>query len=149
VVDKFLPILKKTAADFPVLGAVSNTGPENTLRLVQDALKKGAKLIYGEARLIKPGQLHPLILSEVTPEMWIHDEESFGPVLTVYVVDSDEEAIELANKSQYGLSAGVYSKDLHRALRVASQIEVGQTHINFPNGTGTDEGKFSCFIYKQ
>ncbi|CAG9950941.1 unnamed protein product [Clonostachys rosea f. rosea IK726] len=66
VVDKFFPILKKTAADFPVLGAVSNTGPENTLRLVQDALKKGAKLIYGEARLIKPGQLHPLILSEVT-----------------------------------------------------------------------------------
>ncbi|CAI6091514.1 unnamed protein product [Clonostachys chloroleuca] len=69
VVDKFLPILKKTAADFPVLGAVSNTGPENTLRLVQDALKKGAKLIYGEARLIKPGQLHPLVLSEVTPEI--------------------------------------------------------------------------------
>lgn len=140
VLDEFLPILKEAASNFPVLAAVSNTGSENTLRMVKGAVAKGAKLIYGEAKLLEPAKLQPVMLTGVTREMDIYDEESFGPVLTVYVVNSDQEAIELANSSKSGLSAGVYSKDVARALAVATQIEAGQTHINFPFGTGTDEG---------
>lgn len=142
VVDKFIPILSRVAANFPIPWAVSTTGAENTLRLVKDAVAKGAQVLYGEVKLLEPAKLQPVVLKGLKPNMEIYDNESFGPVLAVFVVDTDEEAIELANSSQYGLSAGVYSKDIGRALQIASRIEVGQTHINFPLGTGTDEGEW-------
>ncbi|KIX03804.1 uncharacterized protein Z518_07357 [Rhinocladiella mackenziei CBS 650.93] len=148
VVDKFIPILKNVAANFPVSGAVSSTGSDNSLRLLNDAVGKGAKIIYGNAQLLEPGKLQPVVISGLTPEMEIYDNESFGPVVAVYTVKSDEEAIELANSSKYGLSAAVYSKDVVRALKVASRIEVGQTHINFPLGTGTDEATLAIGVSK-
>ncbi|KIW90911.1 uncharacterized protein Z519_08694 [Cladophialophora bantiana CBS 173.52] len=71
-----------------------------------------------------------------------------GDALAVYTVDNDEEAIELANSTKYGLSAGVYSRDIARAMKVASRIEVGQTHVNFPMGTGWDEATLSVGLTK-
>jgi acyl-CoA reductase-like NAD-dependent aldehyde dehydrogenase len=139
--DKFIPILTKAAANFPISWVISTTGSENTLRLVKDAVAKGAQVVYGDVKLLEPAKLQPVVLKGLKPDMEIYDNESFGPVLAVFTVDSDEEAIELANSSRYGLSAGVSSKDIGRALQIASRIEVGQTHINFPFGTGTDEGE--------
>lgn len=148
IMDSFIPILTKAAANFPTMEAISNNGPINTLRMLNEAVSKGASIIHGEAKLLEPGKLQPVILSGLTPDMEIYDNESFGPVLAVFPVESDEEAIELANSTQYGLSAGVYSKDISRALKIASRIEVGQTHINFPFGTGTDEATLPVGLSK-
>ena len=64
--------------------------------------------------------------------MRIYDEESFGPVVSVIRVDGEAEAIRVANDTEYGLSAAVYTKDIGRGLRVAKQIESGICHINGP-----------------
>ncbi|KEF53097.1 uncharacterized protein A1O9_11005 [Exophiala aquamarina CBS 119918] len=148
VVEKFIPILTKCGVNFPIPWAVSTTGAESTLRLVQDAVSKGAQVLYGEVKLLEPARLQPVVLKGLKPDMEIYDNESFGPVLAVFTVDTDEEAVELANSSQYGLSAGVYSKDIGRALQVANRIEAGQTHINFPLGTGTDEATLPIGLSK-
>ncbi|OQV10699.1 hypothetical protein CLAIMM_14662 [Cladophialophora immunda] len=146
--DKFITVLSTAASKFPVQEAISPTGANNTLRMLQEAVSKGAKALYGEVKLLAPTKLQPVILSGLTPDMEIYDNESFGPVLAVHAVESDEEAIALANSTKYGLSAGVYSRDISRALKVASRIEVGQTHINFPMGTGTDEATLAVGLSK-
>ncbi len=79
----------------------------------------------------------PVILGGVTPEMRVFRDEVFGPVLTVSVYDTDAEAIELANDSDYGLSGGVWSADTDRAIAVALQVRTGTIGIN---GEGLDVG---------
>ena len=70
------------------------------------------------------------MLKGVTPEMRVYYEESFGPVVGVISVDGVEEAIEVANDTEYGLAAAVFGKDVPTALDVASQIESGICHVN-------------------
>ncbi|KIX97418.1 uncharacterized protein Z520_06870 [Fonsecaea multimorphosa CBS 102226] len=148
VVENFIPFLSDAASRFPIQEAISPTGANNTLRMLQDAVSKGANVLYGQVKLLSSTKLQPIILSGLTPDMEIHDNESFGPVLAVYTAENDEEAIELANSTKYGLSAGVYSRDIGRAIKVASRLEVGQTHINFPMGTGLDEATLAVGLSK-
>ena len=100
-------------------------------RLVDDALKKGAKLEFGENKL-KSGKQHldQMLVSNVTKEMDIYHAETFGPVSMVIEVNTIEEAIEVANDTEYGLSASVFSKDLSKAIQIAKRIESGAVHIN-------------------
>jgi acyl-CoA reductase-like NAD-dependent aldehyde dehydrogenase len=72
------------------------------------------------------------VVDKVTPAMRLFDEESFGPVVSVIRVDGEEEAIGVANDTEYGLSAAVFTRDIARGLRVAQQIESGICHINGP-----------------
>ena len=72
------------------------------------------------------------VVDGVTPAMRLYEEESFGPVVSVIRVNGDEEAIKVANDTEYGLSSAVYSKDIARALKVAKRIELGICHINGP-----------------
>lgn len=72
------------------------------------------------------------VLDRVTPAMKIYSRESFGPVVTVMRVRGDEEAVRVANDTEYGLSAAVFSRDVSRALRVAGHIRSGICHINGP-----------------
>ena len=74
----------------------------------------------------------PTILEGVTAEMEVYAEETFGPVTSLYPIDSVDEAIELANESEYGLSAAIYTSDLEAAMRFANEIESGMVHINAP-----------------
>lgn len=141
VVENFIPFVIEAAKKHPLLEAITPAGPVRTLRLLKEAVSKGAKVLYGEVKLLEPGKLHPVVVTGLTPDMEIYDNESFGPVIAIYTVSSDEEAVALANSSKYGLSASVYSKDVMRAMAVASRLEVGQAHINWPLGTGTDEGE--------
>ena len=99
--------------------------------LVDDALKKGAKLEFGENKL-KSGKQHlnQMLVSNVTKDMDIYHTETFGPVSALIEVDTVEEAIEVANDTEYGLSASVFSKDLSKAIQVAKRIESGAVHIN-------------------
>ncbi len=99
---------------------------------VEDALAKGAKVVTG-ARLrsdLGPCFLAPTVLTDTTPEMTLYEEETFGPVVSVEVVDSAEEAVELANASPYGLNASVWGGDGDRAFRIARRLETGTAGVN-------------------
>ena len=148
IADKFIPMLSEFAASYPEPEAISPIGPNNTLRMLKEAVSKGARILYGDVKLLAPAKLQPVILTDLSPDMEIYDNESFGPVLAVYIVQNDEEAIELANSTKYGLSAAVHSKDISRAMKVAGRLEVGQTHINFPMGTGHDEASLALGLSK-
>ena len=76
--------------------------------------------------------MQPILLDNVTRAMRLYSEESFGPVAVVIRVEGDEEAIRVANDSQYGLSAAVFTRDTARGLDVAGRIDSGICHVNGP-----------------
>ena len=99
---------------------------------VQDAVSKGARILTGGRRRpdLGPCFYEPTILADVTPEMAVHSEETFGPVLSVYRVESLEEAIQKANDNPYGLHFGVFTRDRHRGERIATRLEAGSVSVN-------------------
>ncbi|QDS91004.1 Succinate-semialdehyde dehydrogenase [NADP(+)] 1 [Rosistilla ulvae] len=100
---------------------------------VQSSIDAGATVVIGGDRPDREGAyFNPTILTDVTPEMPTFDQELFGPVATVYVVKDEAEAIELANRSSYGLGGSVYTADVQRGRRVAEKIETGMVFINQP-----------------
>lgn len=101
--------------------------------LVDDALANGAKRLTGgpvEVKGMKGRFIAPTVLTGVTHEMRIMQEEIFGPVLPVITVDSEEEAIRLANDSRFGLGASVWTKDRGKGERIANQIQSGMVWVN-------------------
>lgn len=95
---------------------------------IDDALAKGAKAVLGGG--VTGRFVEPTILTGVTPDMDVYRDETFGPVVPVIPFASDEEAIQLANDSEYGLSAGVMTRDEQRALSIARRLETGMCHVN-------------------
>ena len=120
------------------LGAIVNLDAAGHINsLVDDALGKGAEMPAG-------GKGEGLImdstfLDKVTPEMRIYGEESFGPITTIVRAKDEEDAIRIANDTEYGLSAAVFSKDVARAIKVAKRIQSGICHIN--SSTVQDEAQ--------
>jgi len=101
--------------------------------LVDDAVSNGATKVTGgpiEVEGMKGNFIAPVVLTSVTHEMRIMNEEIFGPVLPVVTVGSEEEAIELANDSEFGLGASIWTKDRAKGERMAHQIESGMVWIN-------------------
>ncbi len=99
--------------------------------------EEGARLAYGGRALTGPGYdggyyAEPTIFTDVNPSMRIAQEEIFGPVLTVFKAKDLEEAIQLANSVQFGLSSSIYTKDLPSAFLYADQVEAGIVHVNAP-----------------
>lgn len=121
-------------------GPLSTRGAaEGVAAQVQDAVDKGATLHAGGVLHEGPGAyLSPTILSGITKEMRAYYEELFGPVAIVYKVSSDEEALELANDTQYGLGGAVFSTDPARAAKVAAGLQVGMANVNTPAAEGAD-----------
>jgi succinate-semialdehyde dehydrogenase/glutarate-semialdehyde dehydrogenase len=111
---------------------VSAAQLEQVSRHVEDARSKGAQVLAGgRARPeIGPYFYEPTILTGVTAAMACHDDETFGPLVSVYRVGSDEEAILLANDSDFGLNASVWTRDVARGRRIASSIKAGTVNIN-------------------
>ena len=106
---------------------------------VDEAVASGAKLHVGGKRIDGPGAyMQPTVLTGVTPDMKAYAEEIFGPVALVFKVDSEDEAIELANDTPYGLGSGVFSADPERARRVGERIDAGMVYINAAGGTQAD-----------
>ncbi len=105
---------------------------DKTVEHVEDARAKGARvLVGGRARPdIGPYFFEPTLLEGVTPEMKCYREETFGPVVSLYRVNSAEEAIEAANDSQFGLNASVFARDDHHACEIASQVRCGTVGVN-------------------
>ncbi len=101
-------------------------------RLVRSAVKEGARVVTGGKRVLaESGEFYaPTILADVTPDMRIMREETFGPVMLLCRVRDEEHAIDVANSTSYGLSSSVFSRDLGKARRIASRLEAGTTAIN-------------------
>lgn len=99
--------------------------------LVKDALEKGARLVQGTLGT-RGSKIPPIVLDRINSSMRVYDEECFGPVVYILLADDIEEAIDLANDTEYGLVASVFSRDVSRALMVAQRLETGICHINTP-----------------
>ena len=82
--------------------------------------------------------IQPTIISNITPEMDLFKEEDFGPVASFYVVNNEEEAIKLANDTEFGLGGSVFSKNIERAKNIANQIDSGMVFINHPTKSSTE-----------
>ncbi len=117
--------------DDVALGTViSRKAAERIGALVADAVEKGATLALGGQ--IEGAVMQPTVLDHVTSEMKLYSEESFGPVVAVIRASSEDEAVQLANDSPFGLSSAVFTGDAARGLRIAARIDSGMCHINGP-----------------
>lgn len=117
--------------DNNALGTLVNAeSGEKLNQLLDDAVGKGARLASGGKA--EGVIMQPTVIDGVTQRMRLYGEESFGPVVAMMRVNGEEEAIRIANDSEYGLSAAVFSRDTARAMRVANRIESGICHINAP-----------------
>jgi acyl-CoA reductase-like NAD-dependent aldehyde dehydrogenase len=140
VADAFAGKFAALAASLPVgdprggkvfLGSVvSPEAAERLDGLIGDAVDKGAELLCGGKR--DGTIMQATVLDRVTPAMRVYGEESFGPVVCMVRVRGVEEAIRVANDTEYGLSAAVFTRDIARGLTVARRIESGICHINGP-----------------
>jgi succinate-semialdehyde dehydrogenase/glutarate-semialdehyde dehydrogenase len=99
---------------------------------IEDARVRGARVLTGDSRLTQlgPNFYAPTVLSDVTHEMQIMREETFGPVLPVMPFDTDDEAIRLANDSDYGLAASIWTRDRARGESLAKRIQAGTVMVN-------------------
>jgi acyl-CoA reductase-like NAD-dependent aldehyde dehydrogenase len=98
---------------------------------VADALERGASLLAGGHRIDRPGNwFEPTVLTRVDHTMSLMRDESFGPVIGIQKVGSDDEAVALMNDTRYGLTAGVYTPDRARAQRLLSRIDAGSVYWN-------------------
>lgn len=130
----------------PTMGAMVSVGQRDRAEaMVAQAEADGAKVATGGRRLNTPGAfLEPTILTEVSPDMTIANDEVFGPVLSVLKFSSDDEAIKFANGTPYGLVGGVFTRDLDRATSAARQIRAGQVFVNewYAGGVETPFGGY-------
>jgi succinate-semialdehyde dehydrogenase/glutarate-semialdehyde dehydrogenase len=109
----------------------TESGRNDLVELVEDALARGASALTGGATPEGPGWFYPpTVIAGVTPAMRIHREETFGPVATLYRVESAEEAIGLANGTTFGLSSAIWSSDEAEQNRFAFELDAGAVFIN-------------------
>ncbi|MDR9803130.1 aldehyde dehydrogenase [Rhizobium hidalgonense] len=139
IADQFVAKLAARASQLPagdprghvVLGSlISLDAAKKMEELIADATAKGAKLVAGGKR--SGTVVEATLLDHVTPDMRVYAEESFGPVKPIIRVSGEEEAIRIANDTEYGLSSAVFSRNIQRAMAVAARIESGICHINGP-----------------
>lgn len=136
--------------DRPEFGAnmgamVSHGQRDRAVGMVNDAISAGALAAAGGHAPNDPGAfLAPTVLSGVTPDMTIAQEEVFGPVLSVLKFRDDHEALEIANGTPYGLVGGVFTRDIDRATRAARDVRAGQVFVNewYAGGVETPFGGY-------
>ena len=129
-----------------------------------DALAKGAKVLAGGKRHALGGTFYePTILTGVTPQMMVAREETFGPVAPLFKFKTEAEAINMANDTEFGLAAYLYTRDLARSWRVSEAIEYGIVGLNTgiistevapfggvkESGTGREGSKYGILDYTE
>jgi acyl-CoA reductase-like NAD-dependent aldehyde dehydrogenase len=132
-----LTIGDPTKGQFPLAAVVDQSTVVRLNALIDDAQAKGAKLVIGgkHDNVLYP----PVIVDRVTKDMKLYSEESFGPIVAVIRAKNADDAVRLANDSDYGLSAAVFGRNVERALAIARQIESGICHVN--SATVQDEAQ--------
>ena len=140
--EKYLAKIKMISQGDPMnskteIGAlISKEHIEKVHKYVKDGISEGAELLIGGEKLNNlAGYFYPpTVLKLKDPENILFKEEIFGPVVAILPFDSEIEAIELANKTHYGLAGGIWTKDISKAIRVAKCIEAGYLWINTYGG---------------
>lgn len=140
VADTFVQAFAKKASSLtagdpregktPLGSLVSAEATSRIRALVDDAVSKGAKLVAGGGGT--GTMLDAIAIDGVTPAMRLYSEESFGPVVSIIRAGSVDEAVSIANETEFGLSAAIFGRDQARALAIAARIESGICHINGP-----------------
>jgi acyl-CoA reductase-like NAD-dependent aldehyde dehydrogenase len=139
IADEFVSKFVARAQSIPAGDPLADPGcvvgpmvrPESGHRingLIEDAVSKGAEVVTGGPA--DDAAMAATIVDKVRPEMAIYDQETFGPITTVVRVSGVEEAIRVANDTEYGLAAAVFGADSTRALQVAMRIQAGHVHVN-------------------
>jgi aldehyde dehydrogenase (NAD+) len=130
------------ASDSQIMGPLINARQrDRVLAYIEQGKAQGARLLLGggvPAQLDKGYYVEPTVFMDVTNDMTIAREEIFGPVLAVIAYDDDDDAVRIANDSDYGLSGGVWSASEARALSVARRIRTGTVNVNGGNFYGAD-----------
>ena len=112
-----------------VIGPIINQRQRDRIMLhLDDAVSKGARILTGGNWT--GNVLNPTVLADVCKGMHINDEETFGPVTSVHAIESFDEAIAAVNDSSFGLSAGIFTRNLDQAMEFADRVEVGMVHVN-------------------
>jgi succinate-semialdehyde dehydrogenase/glutarate-semialdehyde dehydrogenase/succinyl-CoA reductase len=110
---------------------VNEQGLDNIESIVKDTVKDGAQILTGGERVGNKGYFYrPTIINNVSPKMRISQEEVFGPVAPILSVDDEDEAIRLANESQYGLGASIWTQNLEKAEKLSRLISSGIVSVN-------------------
>jgi vanillin dehydrogenase len=107
---------------------INKTTIDRLEALIADALSKGAKLLCG-GKAAGPC-FTPTVLYGVGKDMRVYSEESFGPLVSVVIAENSEDALRIANDTEYGLSSAIYSRDINKAMKIAERLETGMCHIN-------------------
>ena len=136
-IEKFVQKTEKLKVGDPLsddtdIGPLVNTSGLNKIdSQVKEAVKEGAELLTGGEQIGKKGYFYrPTVLKNVNPKMQIAQEEVFGPVAPIIVAGDEVEAIEIANDSEYGLGASIWTQDLDKAERLSSIVESGIVSVN-------------------
>ena len=136
-IEKFVQKTEKLKVGDPLsddtdIGPLVNaTGLKKIDSQVKESVKEGAEVVTGGEQIGKKGYFYkPTVLKNVNPKMSIAQEEVFGPVAPIIIADNEVEAIELANDSQYGLGASIWTQDLDKAERLSSSVESGIVSVN-------------------
>ncbi|MFB5605752.1 MAG: NAD-dependent succinate-semialdehyde dehydrogenase [Nitrosarchaeum sp.] len=114
------------------VGPLANKdGLETISGIVEDAKEKGAEILLGGSKIDRKGYFYqPTILTNVKPNMRIATEETFGPVAPITIVENESEAVKLANNTEFGLGASIWTKDLAKAEKMSRRIESGIVSVN-------------------
>jgi acyl-CoA reductase-like NAD-dependent aldehyde dehydrogenase len=135
----------------PDMGPIISSRQRETIeRYVTIGKDEGAKVVAGGGRPSDPGlatgfYFEPTLLDSVSPDMRVAQEEIFGPVLAIIDFDDVEHAATLANRSQYGLVAGIWTRDINKAMALASRIKAGQVYVNTYGAGGGVELPFGGY----
>jgi succinate-semialdehyde dehydrogenase/glutarate-semialdehyde dehydrogenase/succinyl-CoA reductase len=140
-IEQFVQKTEKLAVGDPLLDGtdigplVNESALNNIESLVQDAVNKGARILAGGDRAMggssgKGSFYKPTILENITPKMRVAQEEVFGPVAPITVAENDAEAVRIANDSEYGLGASIWTDDLDKADKLSRAIEAGLVTVN-------------------
>lgn len=149
VADKLVELIHKNLRpltvgspeeDSAIVPLINTASADYVESLINDAMQKGATLITGNKR--EDNLIYPTLLDNVTSEMDVAWDEPFGPVLPIIRVKSIEEAVQLSNKSTYGLQASVFTSDIDAAFSIANQLHVGSVQINGKTERGPDHFPF-------
>lgn len=135
-----LKVGNPTEKDITIVPLIDDKAADFVWELIDDAREKGAHLLVGGKR--DGNIIYPTLFDNVTTEMRLAWEEPFGPVLPIIRVKNKDEAIEIANKSQYGLQAAVFTNNINDAFYVSSKLEVGSVQVNNKTERGPDHFPF-------
>lgn len=145
LVEKVKEKVEKLKVGNPLDGAevvplIDNKAADFVWELIDDAREKGAHLLVGGKR--EENLIYPTLFDNVTTDMRLAWEEPFGPVLPIIRVKDKDEAIEITNKSEYGLQSSVFTENINEAFYVADKLEVGTVQVNNKTERGPDHFPF-------